>query len=120
MNLKMQMWLGLTGAFIMSGVDIECVDWEKEILRIIIPKRNYEWERSDVKIKTPEDYAKSVKDKIHAMGIFKNGRVLYKVKDVYWTKAMSEKAWQNFKECMTEGIPIDKDIDSVGIKGEKK
>ena len=32
---------------------------------------------------------------------------------------MSEKAWQNFEECMTEGITIDKDIDSVGIKGEK-
>lgn len=89
---------GIMGAFLKDGIDINKIDWATETMYITVPKLSYSYEisiRDGGAIISPETCASQIKKKFHEMGIFKNGNVKYRVKDIYWTKEMGEK---NFNE----------------------
>ena len=97
MSLGKNIVQGMMGAYLMDGIDIDKIDWDKHILYITLPKKSYSYERSE-KIKCAEDYAKRIKEMWIEIGIFpKDCVVKYKIKDIIWTKEMGDKNYEENK-----------------------
>lgn len=97
---------GIMGAFLKDGIDINKIDWETETMYITVPSQSYTYEFSinnGGAIVSPETCARRIKETFHEMGIFQNGKVKYRVKDIYWTKEMGEK---NFKENINKYLDM--------------
>lgn len=93
---------GLMGAFLMEGVEIQKIDFDNSILYILLPRDSYSYGRGE--IKCAEDYAKNIKRVFIELGIFDtNGSIRYKVKDIYWTKEMGDK---NFNENIGKVLEV--------------
>lgn len=94
MSIGKEVTEGMMGAFLMDGVEIQRIDFDNNVLYILIPRDSYSYGRGE--IKCAEDYAKNIKRVFIELGIFDiNCSVRYKVKDIYWTKEMGDK---NFNE----------------------
>ena len=86
---------GVSGAFAFSGVDTKRVELTQEAkikrLFIDIPRDSYDWHFEGGSVHSASEYAKSTKDKLKSLGLMDvNGELRYKVKDIFWTKEMSE------------------------------
>lgn len=93
-----EMALGIIGAFLQMGLNIDKIDWETETLYITIPERSYDYEfsaKNGGAVVSPEALARRIKETSNEMGIFKNGKVKYRTKDIYWTKEMGEENYKN-------------------------
>ncbi len=97
---------GIIGSFLQDGIDINKIDWETETMYITLPAQSYRYDickNNETILTSPENYAKRIKETFHEMGIFQNGKVKYRVKDIYWTKEMGEK---NFKENINKYLDM--------------
>lgn len=92
MSLGRSVAVGMLGAFLTMGVEIESIDMDNYVLTISVPKDSYEYHKETNKAyKDPESLAKRLKTIFIDMGIFpKECTVRYRVKDVIWTKEMGE------------------------------
>ena len=107
MNLGKSILQGITGAFLLDGIEVNKLDVDNQVLYLTIPERSYTYEESE-KIKCASDYAKRIKETWIEMGIFsRDCTVKYKTKDIYWTKEMGEK---NYEENMHRVLNIGGEI----------
>ena len=100
------MFLGMIGAFLQDGIEINNINWETQTMYITVPKQSYTYEfsiRNGGAITSPESFASQIKKKFNELGIFKNGKVKYRVKDIYWTKEMGEK---NYNENISKYLDM--------------
>lgn len=89
-NMARNIVIGMAAAMAMSGVDIS-INQENKIVYLTIPNKSYEYELPNSVVKSSQDYAKSLKDKLLQLGFMDNTwRVKYKEKDIYWTKEMGD------------------------------
>ncbi len=101
-NIGKEVTAGLMGAFLMEGVEIQKIDFDNSILYILLPRDSYSYGTGE--IKCAEDYAKNIKRTFIELGIFdRNCLVRYKVKDIYWTREMGDK---NFNENIGEVLEL--------------
>lgn len=101
-NIGKEVTAGLMGAFLMEGVEIQKIDFDNSILYILLPRDSYSYGTGE--IKCAEDYAKNIKRTFIELGIFDmNCLVRYKVKDIYWTREMGDK---NFNENIGEVLEL--------------
>lgn len=99
MELYRSIMTGILGMFAMEGIDIIEMDENTGILKLAIPKDSFSYHENGSTIHNAEEYAKRIKEKFIELGI-KNIRVLYKEKDIYWTKEMSK---SNFERAKNSG-----------------
>ena len=87
---------GFKGAFYQSGIEIVNYDPDKVILTCTLPEDSYEYHLEDVQIHNPDDYIRSIKQKlIDVIGFPSQLKIRYKTRPIYWTKEMSDKNLQN-------------------------
>lgn len=92
---------GIIGGFLRMGVSVEKLDLDNEILYLKIPEKSYDYNDSQT-VKCAQDLACRIKETWIGLGIFsKNCTVKYKTYDVYWTKEMGEKNYQENKYKVT-------------------
>ena len=97
MSLGKSILQGIIGSFLLEGIEVNKLDVDNQILYLTIPERSYSYGRSE-KIKCAADYVKRIKETWIEMGIFsQNCTVKYKTKDIYWTKEMGEKNYEENK-----------------------
>ena len=78
------------GALTLSGIDM-VLDQKTKTMYLNIPSKSYEYELPMSVIKSSNDYAKVIKEKMREFGfIDETWKVRYKDKDIYWTKHLGE------------------------------
>lgn len=93
MNLGKSMGIGMLGAFLHMGVDIDKIDWNNSTLYITVPKESYDYGLG--KIDSPKSLAESIKKYFIDMNIIKDCKCKYRTRDVLWTKEMGEANFKN-------------------------
>ena len=78
----------------MAGVEVNKIDMDSQILYLTLPERSEEYNTKN--IKCAADYEKSIKETWIGFGIFSSDcTVKYKTKDIYWTREMGEKNYND-------------------------
>ena len=96
MSLGKNILQGMMGAYLMEGVDVDKIDLDNHVLYITLPKDSYSYGMG--KIQNAKDFAKRIKETWVEMGIFPDDCVVkYKTKDIYWTKEMGDRNYNNNK-----------------------
>lgn len=104
MSLTKAIYQGMIGSMLETGVSIDKLDTDKQILCITLPQHSYFYEMSSA-IKCAEDYARRIKETWIEMGIFSEGcKVLYKTKDINWTKEMGKENFNNNIDKVLRGV----------------
>ena len=104
MSLGKSILQGIIGSFLLEGVEVNKLDVDNQILYLTIPERSYSYGRSE-KIKCASDYAKRIKEIWIEMGIFsRDCTVKYRTKDIYWTKEMGKKNYEENKHHVMDLI----------------
>ncbi len=88
MNMGKTMLFGMWS----MGVKIECVDKERNLVYISVPKESVYYDQAST-IKTPQDLARSIKEKV----FYSKFKVKYKVRDEIWTEEKTKQAIDNIK-----------------------
>lgn len=83
MNMAKAIFIGLC----YMGVQIDGVDKDKNIVYISVPKESVDYNQTSV-LKTPQDLARVIKDKIFGTTF----NVKYKIRNEVWTEDKKEKA----------------------------
>ena len=96
MSLGKSILQGIIGSFLLEGIEVNKLDFDNQVLYLTIPEKSYSFNTE--KIKCAADYARRIKEIWIGMGIFsQNCTVKYKTKDVYWTREMGEKNYEENK-----------------------
>lgn len=97
MSLGKSIGIGMVGALLQMGVDVDRVDWERQTLYITVPKDCDEYHGFGA-IKSPETLASNIKRMMRELGVMKKCVCKYRVKDVYWTHEMGRINLENNSE----------------------
>lgn len=90
------------------GVQIDGIDKNKNIVYISVPEESVDYNQTSA-LKTPQDLARSIKDKIFGTTF----NIKYKIRNENWTEDKKEQAINDIKMNYYEDIL--KDIFSGGI-----
>lgn len=104
MNLGKAIFIGLC----YMGVQIDGIDKNKNIVYISVPEESVDYNQTSA-LKTPQDLARSIKDKIFGTTF----NIKYKIRNENWTEDKKEQAINDIKMNYYEDIL--KDIFSGGI-----
>lgn len=99
MSFGRNILMGMMGAYLKEGLDIDKLDLDNHVLYITVPKSSDTYDGPGA-ITSPETFAKRIKETWIEMGIFPKdkGKVFYKIKDVHWTVEMGEENYKKNKD----------------------
>lgn len=100
MDLGTVLQISWMGAFCQLGIDVVKLNVADNTLYLSIPKHSYIYE-SSAKIHNASEQAKNLHKTLSKF--VPRLRMMYKEKDIHWTKEMGEQNFENNKEAIANG-----------------